>query len=185
MKNKWQTGQKVEAINQLLKGRILEVRKDGTVLVETDDGFEMTFMPHELLLAPQPSESFLKHSPPLLKKDVETPRKKQQRKVKGKLLPMEVDLHIEKLLKSYKHLSKHDILTYQTDTAKKQLEFAVSKGLPEVVFIHGVGEGVLRAELEFLFGRYKNISISNADYTRYGLGALQVSISQKATLERE
>lgn len=180
MHSDWKPGQKVEAVNQLLKGRILEMRKDGSVLVETEDGFEMTFMPHELLL--QPSESFLKHSPPLQRKDKELPRKKTLRKVKGKLPPMEVDLHIEKLLKSYKQLSKHDILTYQTDTARRQLEFAISKGLPEVVFIHGVGEGVLRAELEFLFGRYDHISVSDADYTKYGLGALQVTISQKASI---
>lgn len=171
---KWTIGQKVEAINQLITGRILEICQNGSVVVETTDGFEMTFLPHEILALP--SESFLKNSPPIIRKDKAPARKKSVKKVKGKVPPMEVDLHIEQLVKSTRHLSKYDILNLQVDTARRQLEFAIGKRLPEVVFIHGVGQGVLRAELEFLFGRYHNVTVSDADYAQYGLGALKVSI---------
>jgi hypothetical protein len=47
-----------------------------------------------------------------------------------------------------------------------------------VVFIHGVGEGVLKIELEYLFRRYENVKYYDADYQKYGLGATEVYILQ-------
>jgi len=64
------------------------------------------------------------------------------------------------------------------DTAKRQLDFAISKRIQKVVFIHGVGEGVLRTELEFLFNRYDNVKFYDADYKKYGRGATEVYIFQ-------
>ena len=46
------------------------------------------------------------------------------------------------------------------------------------VFIHGVGEGVLKLELEYLFSRYDNVKFYDADYQKYGLGATEVYIYQ-------
>jgi dsDNA-specific endonuclease/ATPase MutS2 len=70
------------------------------------------------------------------------------------------------------------MLTLQMDTAKRQLEFAIRKRIQKVVFIHGVGEGVLKTELEYLFGRYNNVKYYDADYQKYGLGATEVYIYQ-------
>jgi dsDNA-specific endonuclease/ATPase MutS2 len=47
-----------------------------------------------------------------------------------------------------------------------------------MVFIHGVGEGVLRQELETLLGRYSNVQFYDADYKSYGIGATEVRIFQ-------
>jgi dsDNA-specific endonuclease/ATPase MutS2 len=91
---------------------------------------------------------------------------------------MEVDLHIHQLTNSTKHMNTYDMLTLQMDTAKRQLEFAIRKRIQKVVFIHGVGEGVLKTELEYLFGRYNNVKYYDADYQKYGLGATEVYIYQ-------
>jgi dsDNA-specific endonuclease/ATPase MutS2 len=91
---------------------------------------------------------------------------------------MEVDLHINKLVRSTKGMTNHDMITLQLDTAKRQLDFAISKRIPNVVFIHGVGQGVLKEELKYLFGRYDNIRISEGNYRKYGLGATAVYIVQ-------
>ena len=72
------------------------------------------------------------------------------------------------------------MLTIQLDAAKRQLDFAISKRIQKVVFIHGVGEGVLRTELEFLFNRYDNVKFYDADYQKYGRGATEVYIFQNA-----
>ena len=93
---------------------------------------------------------------------------------------MEVDLHIEKLVDSWRNMTNYDMLTLQLDTARHQLEFAITKGIKRIVFIHGVGEGVLRSELETLFGRYPNVSFYDAEYAKYGTGATEVYIYQKA-----
>ena len=56
----------------------------------------------------------------------------------------------------------------------------MQKRIQRIVFIHGVGEGVLKAELDFMFGRYDNIKFYDADYSKYGLGATEVYILQNA-----
>jgi len=93
---------------------------------------------------------------------------------------MEVDLHIDKLLPTTRGMQKHDILTYQLDTVKRQLAFAMSKRIQRVVFIHGVGEGVLKMELEYLLKQYDNLKFYDANYQKYGLGATEVYIFQNA-----
>lgn len=75
-------------------------------------------------------------------------------------------------------MSNYDILTLQIDTAKHQLEFAMRKRIQKIVFIHGVGEGVLKAELDFLLGRYDNLKFYDADYQKYGVGATEVYFFQ-------
>jgi dsDNA-specific endonuclease/ATPase MutS2 len=75
-------------------------------------------------------------------------------------------------------MSNYDMLTIQTDTAKRQLNFAIQKRIQKVVFIHGVGEGVLKEELEYLFRRYENVKYYDADYQKYGKGATEVYIYQ-------
>lgn len=75
-------------------------------------------------------------------------------------------------------MSNFDILNIQMDSAKGQLDFAIKNRLPKIVFIHGVGEGVLKAELEFLFSKYNEITFKEASYQKYGLGATEVHIKQ-------
>jgi len=75
-------------------------------------------------------------------------------------------------------MTSFDMLNLQLDTARGQLEFAMRKRIPKIVFIHGVGEGVLRQELETLFSRYNNVTFYDADYKTYGLGATEVRILQ-------
>ena len=77
-------------------------------------------------------------------------------------------------------MSNYDMLNIQLDTAKRQLDFAISKRIQKVVFIHGVGEGVLKEELRYLFNRYDNVKFYDADYQKYGLGATEVYIYQNA-----
>ena len=111
----------------------------------------------------------------------EAKKPKKAKKVRSKdrnLPPMEVDLHIHQLVNNHKRISNYDILTLQMDTAKRQLDFAISKRIQRIVFIHGMGEGVLRAELEFLFKRYDNIKFYDADFQKYGQGAVEVYIFQ-------
>ena len=49
--------------------------------------------------------------------------------------------------------------------------------ISKVVFIHGVGEGVLKSELHYLFSRYP-VRFYDASFKKYGLGATEVYIYQ-------
>jgi len=94
-----------------------------------------------------------------------------------KLPPMEVDLHIHQLIPSTKGMDNFDILTIQMEHAKHKLEFAIKNRIPKLVFIHGVGEGVLKSELEFMFKNY-HVDFYEASYKKYGLGATEVYVYQ-------
>ena len=75
------------------------------------------------------------------------------------------------------------MLNIQLNTAQRQLEFAISKKIQKVVFIHGVGAGVLKEELQYLFKRYDGIRVYEGDYKKYGLGATEVYITQQVSRE--
>ena len=59
--------------------------------------------------------------------------------------------------------------------------FAIRNRIQKVVFIHGVGEGVLKLELESLVRRYDNLKYYDADFQKYGRGASEVYIFQNAS----
>ena len=90
---------------------------------------------------------------------------------------MEVDLHINKLVKSTRGLDNYDMLNLQLDTAKRKVEFAIQKRISKIVFIHGVGEGVLKSELQSLLNKYP-VKHYDASYKQYGLGATEVYVFQ-------
>ena len=69
------------------------------------------------------------------------------------------------------------MLTLQLNTAKSKIEFAISKRISKIIFIHGVGEGVLKSELHYLFGSYP-VRFYDASYKKYGLGATEVYVYQ-------
>jgi dsDNA-specific endonuclease/ATPase MutS2 len=75
------------------------------------------------------------------------------------------------------------MLNIQMETAQRQLEFALKKNIRKVVFIHGVGAGVLKEELGFLLRRYPQINYYDADYQKYGLGATEAYILQNPKVE--
>jgi hypothetical protein len=54
----------------------------------------------------------------------------------------------------------------------------MEKRISRIVFIHGVGEGILKEELGYLLRRYDNLRYYDAEYQKYGLGATEVYIFQ-------
>lgn len=179
-----QPGDKVAVLDDVLEGRVIS-NLQGTIRIETTEGFLLDFEERELVKIDLKSisyrENLIPHSEII--KEKESFKKKRSQRVKPKdrsAPPMEIDLHIDKLVPSYKGMSNFEILNLQMETAKRQLEFAMQKRIQKVVFIHGVGEGVLKAELDFMFGRYDNIRFYDADYSKYGLGATEIYILQNS-----
>ncbi len=177
-------GDKVTVLDEAISGTVSKI-EGKTVFIETDDGFLLDFQENELLKMDGKdslrSRIFSDHSfsDVLSEKEQNTKRKSVKVKPKERNQPaMEVDLHIHKLTENQRNLSNYDMLTLQLDTAKRQLEFAISKRIQKIVFIHGVGEGVLKMELETLFGRYENVKHYDADFKKYGIGATEVYIFQ-------
>ena len=175
-------GDTVMVIDDNVEGHIVSTNTN-TVVVETLDGFQITYEKHELVVLENPisSQEFsVNNISEVLKNKVDAKHKNSQRqKPKQRVKPaMEVDLHIHQLVSSQRGLSNCDMLEIQLATAKRQLDFAMKKKIQRVVFIHGVGAGVLRQELEYLLKRYEAVSFEDANFQKYGRGATEIYIHQ-------
>lgn len=182
----FEVGDKVEAIDDVIRG-IVQSINGNMITIETDEGLPISFEATELVKVRTDeiarNLSNQKISNAILEKETTKKPKRiveKTRKERAETI-MEVDLHIHKLTKSSKGMSNYDMLSLQTDTAKRQLEFAIRKRIPKVVFIHGVGAGVLKEELAYLFRRFDNVRYYDANYQKYGLGATEVYIYQNPT----
>ena len=177
--SQFQVGDIVETIDDVIKGVVESINGEEITIV-SDDGFSLDFMAKELVYIS--NEIHVSNSEIAeIKKEKELPKRKKANvvRVKERTAPkMEVDLHINQLVKNPKQIGKFEMLNLQLDTAKRQLDFAISKRIQKIVFIHGVGEGVLKEELGYLFKKYDNVKFYDADYQKYGLGATEVYIFQ-------
>ncbi|MGO4920408.1 Smr/MutS family protein [Maribacter spongiicola] len=172
-------GDTVETIDDVIKG-VVESINGSNITMLSDDGFPLIFAAHELVLIADDIR-VSNYEIAQIKREKEIPKKRKTtvQKIKERTAPkMEVDLHINQLMKNPKSIGKFEMLNLQLETAKRQLDFAISKRIQKVVFIHGVGEGVLKEELGYLFGKYDNVKFYDADYQKYGLGATEVYIMQ-------
>ncbi|MDX1364663.1 Smr/MutS family protein [Arenibacter latericius] len=178
---KFKVGDKVEAIDDIVRGEIVGIQGK-EITVESTEGFLLKFVTEELMPSPEDGEiAVSNYEVAQIKAEKEIPKRRYRpvAKPKERNAPkMEVDLHIEKLTRASKGMSNFEILNLQMDTAKRQMEFAIRKRIQKVVFIHGVGEGVLKEELYFLFRRYENVKFYDADYQKYGSGATEVYFLQ-------
>ena len=176
-------GDKVSVLDEAINGIVTSI-KNREISIETTDGFTMTFFVNELIKVNDTSilsKNIGSFNLSKIKNEKEEPKPRSFEKVKknkNEIPDPEFDLHIEKLVQNFRGMSNFEMLTLQTETAKRQLEFAIRNRIPKIVFIHGVGEGILKAELDFLFGRYDQIFFQEANYQKYGQGATEVFIKQ-------
>lgn len=184
---KFKAGDKVTVIDDSFSGTVKSYKKDGSVAIITTEGFELLFSEAELLMTnnSEIGSFFAGKSLSAIIKEKETPGKYKpkpsilsEKKSRKENVVIEIDLHIEKLVRNKKGMSNYDILTLQMDTARHHVEYAIKNRIPRVVFIHGVGEGVLKSELDYLLGRYEQVTFGDANYQKYGLGATEVYIKQ-------
>ncbi|MFK7050235.1 MULTISPECIES: Smr/MutS family protein [Flavobacterium] len=174
-------GDSVSVLDDNINGVVIKVTGD-QVWIETEEGFELPFKNNELILIDQTGLDFSKANFYAIKKEKEISKPKnfiKERKSKKDETVLEVDLHIEKLVQTTKGMNNYDILNIQVETAQRQLDFAIKNRIQKVVLIHGVGEGILKAELDFLLSRYSYISFQEASFQKYGFGATEVYINQK------
>lgn len=176
----FQIGDFVETIDDIIKGVITNI--DGKqITMESEEGFLLKFTASELVKVFD-DIVVSNYEVARIKSEKEIPKKKKTITIRAKernAPKMEVDLHLHQLTNSERGMTSHDKLNLQLETAKRQIEFAIRKRIQKVVFIHGVGEGILKEELKYLFGRYDNIKYYDADYQKYGLGATEIYIYQQ------
>lgn len=85
----------------------------------------------------------------------------------------EIDLHIEEITPNIEGLSNADIIQIQLAHFKKELDKCYLRQQKSIVFIHGIGNGKLKAEIRREL-REANLRFSDGSYERYGSGATEV-----------
>lgn len=90
----------------------------------------------------------------------------------------EIDLHIHELLDNYEGMTAQEILDYQMDQFRREMERAMKEQVKKIVFIHGKGDGVLKTELRReLKHKYRKHQFQDASFQQYGFGATMVYIN--------
>jgi len=87
----------------------------------------------------------------------------------------EVDLHIEKLRNDHQFINSGEILKIQLAHFHKTLDAAIVHQQPEITYIHGAGNGILRHELHKLLGKHPKVqTFMDARKEKFGYGATKV-----------
>ena len=108
-------GDKVEAIDDVIRG-IVTLVNGTSITVQTEDDFSMVFEAKELVVMAG-NISVSNYEIAQIKKEKELPKKRRPSiaKPKERNLPkMEVDLHINQLIKNPKGLGNYEILNLQS-----------------------------------------------------------------------
>jgi dsDNA-specific endonuclease/ATPase MutS2 len=172
-------GDKVSVLDEDITGEIIAISNNEVTIVDLD-GFEYQYFKKELVI--ELSDFSNINITPQNISEKEVKKHKNTSKVKPKdrnLPPMEVDLHIHQLVPKTSGMDNFEMMNVQLETVRRKIGFAISKKIQRIVFIHGVGEGVLRYELHRILKEYEGqLKYYDADYQKYGIGATEVYIYQ-------
>lgn len=193
----FQTGQRVKFLNDV--GSATVVRVEGsTVVVEDEDGFERSVSAAELMAAPDPEVEARQYGDTipnvaqLLAQEVGEKRMRELQKdfevryqhaqatnMARRDAHMEVDLHIHELVDDQRGLPDRAKLAIQMDHFDRMMDIAKREKLRRIVFIHGVGQGVLRHQIRTtLEQHHPDCSYREGDPRKYGSGATEVWLGQ-------
>ncbi len=189
-------GDRVRFLNDVGEGVVVQMTSANEVLIRDDSDFEYTYPSKELILIADPSqeaEAYNSKKPTMhemLYRNVdEDDAKKAQRNFKAKYENrkaddlryrgevVEVDLHIHELVPTEAGLDPGAMLEIQMQHFERMMRRAERERIARVVFIHGIGQGVLRAEIRKQIEEYyPNATFYDARYEDYGYGATEVRL---------
>ena len=189
--------QRVKFLNDV--GSAVVLRMEGElVVVEDEDGFERSVERRELIAALEPEVEADKYGntipdiATLLAQDVGEKRMRELQKefevryqnsqatsMARRDAHMEVDLHIHELVDDQRGLPDRAKLAIQMDHFDRMMDIAKREKLRRIVFIHGVGQGVLRHKIRTsLDQHHPDCTYREGDPRKYGSGATEVWLGQ-------
>lgn len=178
-------GDTVSFLNEVGGGKVVQVLNERYAILETQDGMEVKYLLSELVIRNTDESYNLEgfESYGLKNHTTDTTKKKLIQKktdaqvdlfvVSGEVT--EVDLHIEELVNSHRHMTNGEIVTIQLNHFHRGLMAAIQNHSKKLIIIHGIGEGVLRREIRReLKEDYPQYDFHDASYQKYGYGATEV-----------
>ncbi len=188
---RFKKGDRVLFLNERMEGVVQSVSDKGMVIVLNSDGFEIPVLAKDIvhkLTDDQKREEKAKIVEPTSSvvineddfSDMNFMKEENQRNVskphshRRDDVEMEVDIHIERLLKKHQHLGNSQIVRIQMEHTELAIKRAFALGMHRLIIIHGVGNGTLKEEVRKLLKRYSNIRYADASFQKYGNGATVV-----------
>ena len=90
-----------------------------------------------------------------------------------------IDLHITELLDNTEGLSNREMLEIQLEKVESEMNAAIRDRVKRIVFIHGVGQGVLKQEVaKVLKAKFKKYDFQDASFKEYGYGATMIILQR-------
>ena len=135
------TGQSVVLMDSNLRGKIIGLGK--TVRIELEDGLIIESAYGEFAVTDKSEIASLKEMKVKAKKPVTAPKQTSPANPDG---PLTVDLHIE-AIPGGRNIPKGHQLQFQMETFRKVIRQNLSHRGKKISFIHGIGDGILKAAI--------------------------------------
>ena len=194
MDAKFQIGDFVRFLNDEGEGYIVQFPTEHIALVEDSSGFAFEHEIAELVLVPnqqkemQQYNSIVPSTREMLDRNIDSEAvrvaardfKSRYNDRASSEFPnsgqdFEVDLHIHELMDHYSNMSNGEIVEVQMQHFERMLRIAEERKVKKIIFIHGVGQGVLRQEIrQHLRMYYPQCEFLDGNYQKYGHGATKV-----------
>jgi dsDNA-specific endonuclease/ATPase MutS2 len=87
---------------------------------------------------------------------------------------IEVDLHINELVESVVGMTNAEILEQQMKVFHQTMTDAIMSNAGKVIFIHGIGNGTLKATIRESLAKQYKVIFEDASFREYGFGATMV-----------
>ena len=193
----FKAGDLVKFLNDVGTATVLRV-EGNDVIVEDEDGFERSVERAELMDAGDRDQDEKKYGnklpdvAQLLTQEVGERRMKELQRdfevryqhaqatnMSRRDAHMEVDLHIHELVDDQRGLADGAKLVIQMAHFDRMMDIAKREKLRRIVFIHGVGQGVLRHQIRTALDQHHpDCNYREGDPRRYGSGATEVWLGQ-------
>lgn len=171
----FKAGDKVKFLHEKGEGIVIRFVSTRKVIVELTEGIEIEVDVKELVAIAPISLADI----PVKYKDAPGGHSKHKSQPKSKPHSRDewvVDLHAEKLSGYSYSQSNQQKLSMQLDFFQEHLEKAIRSHVSKIIFVHGVGNGVLRQSIRDILKRYDGIEFSDGSYQKFGAGATEVRI---------
>lgn len=169
----YQVNDEVTFLDEVGVFKIIEIISENIFLVEDEHGFDRKCSSNEITLYKKNAFDGL---------EIETFENRNvkvnpflQSKKREQYAP-KIDLHMENLMDSHTHMSNHEIVLFQLDKCRKELDKHINNGTKEFVIVHGIGNGKLKEEVRYLLDSYPSLTYMDEHYSARGMGATKVFI---------
>lgn len=197
-KNALQIGMKVRFLDDVGQGTITKIISEKEVMVEDENGFEYAHACSRLIVVENQQEEAMAYEraiPTVLEILQQEISSEHQRRLEKEFnhkyaaaqanpqrsQEMEVDLHIHALVDSQTGLTPATMLELQLAHFERMLQIGIRQRLKKIIFIHGIGQGVLRHQIWTRIEQYyPDCTCRSGDPRQYGNGASEVWIGQSA-----